>query len=395
MNNHIGQASFSIIILSIGLLIIYLFDVFKADAPKKNNELLIPQVLAHDCELFTKPVQVDSQGSIRAFRETDISSEVDGRVVTLSDSFLSGRLVKKDTILIEIDPEPYQLALNAAEAQIAQAQLNLAQEQARADQAKKDWLSVGRNLADASDLALRKPQIDLAKASIKAAQADLDLAKRRLRQCTIKAPFDGYIERTNIGVGQVVRAGSMLGHIIDSRKVEVTLPILNQDMAFLELPNEKSIPSNVVIEANVGQTQHKWKAKLTRIIPRIGARNQQFICVAEIEEPFAGSIPLLPDLFIKAQVDGIIPQSVIEIPRDCIHEGNYVWLLTDKSTLQRQDVNIIRYNKQAADIDYNGETVLINQGLHPGDRICVTRLPVMANNLNVKILEQAAPTLIE
>lgn len=337
MNKHLEQFLFSFLILAIGAGLIVAFKAFKPEAPKKENETLIPQVVVHQCDTYNKPVQIDSQGSIRAFRESDISSEVDGRVLSLSDDFLAGRLVTKGTALIHIDPEPYQLALNAAEAQIAQAKLNLAQEQARADQAQKDWISVGKDLSKASELAMRKPQIELAMASIKAAQAEVDLAKRRLKQCTITAPFTGYIEKTAIGVGHVVRAGTMLGHIIDSSKAEVTLPILNQDMAFLHLPKGDSIPAKVSIEANVGQMQHKWSARLTRVIPRVGARNQQFICVAEIDDPFTGSVPLLPDLFVNAYVEGIIPDGVVEIPRDCIHEGNYVWLVTDKSTLQRQD----------------------------------------------------------
>ncbi len=381
---HPIQILFSLAVLCIGAGTTALLIHFKPEAPQREQNITIPTVQAHRCSSFDQSIHIPSQGSVRAFRESDLSAEIDGSILSLSNKFLSGMFVKQGDVLIEIDPEPYQLALVAAQTRLAEAKLNLLQEQARAVQARNDWQSVGRDLKDASALALRQPQITLAEARVQAATSDIQLAQRKHNQCTITAPFDGYIERTQVGVGQSVRAGTTLGHIIDSQRVEIALPILNQDMNFLLLPKQGH-SSEVHIQANIGQQIHRWSAQLTRVVPRIGERNQQFICIAEVLNPFDNAMPLLPDLFISATIVGKTPVQCVEIPRDCIHQGNYVWIINKDARLEKRSVNIIRYHKTASSFDYDNETVLVAQSLEAGESICLTRLPVMAENMHVNI----------
>ena len=384
--SYVAQIIFSLVVLGAGIGFIWLMIVFKPSAEKTEAQVFLPQVYVATAAACEKPIPISSQGTIRAYRETSISAEVDGQVLKLSDNFLAGRFVKQGEVLIEIDPEPYQLALDSAKTQLAQAQLQLAQEQALADQAQADWQSLGRNIKEANDLALRKPQIALANSNIDAAQAQIRLAERRLERCTITAPYDGYIEASNIGVGEVIRSGTALGHMLDSSKVEISLPILNQDMAFIQLPQHQQIGSPVSISSKIGQELHRWHGTLVRLVPRVAGKNQQFVCIAEIEQPFSGSVPLLPDLFTEADITGNSIEGLFEIPRDAVHDGHIAWVVTDKNTLRRQDITIVRYNKQALTIDYPSETVLVSSGLQTGDRVCITRLPVMSPDMEVHIL---------
>ena len=389
----LGQLLFSFVLLGLGLGFIFLMRELKPSAEKTTPDLFLPQAYTITATACTTAIPIASQGSVRAYRETSISAEVDGQIIALSPEFLAGRFVKQGVTLITIDPEPYQLALDSAKTQLAQAQLQLAQEQALAEQAKADWLSLDRNIADASPLVLRKPQIALAETNIAAAQAQIRLAERRLERCTITAPFNGYVESTSIGLGQVIRSGTMLGHMIDSRKVEVALPILNQDMAFLNLPGGDKPGSPVSISSKIGQEMHRWNGTLTRLVPRIANQNQQFVCIAEIENPFQGSVPLLPDLFAEAHITGKVMSDLIEIPRDAVHDGNIVWTVDDKNTLQRHEISIARYNKHPLTIQYDGETILVSNGITVGDRVCITLLPVMSPGLEVSIL--TAPAMDE
>lgn len=383
---YLPQIIFSLLVLCAGLGFIFLMLVFKPSAEKTQAQHYLPQVYIATAALCEKPIPISSQGTIRAYRETNISAEVDGQVIALSDNFLAGRFVKRGEVLITIDPEPYQLALDSAKTQLAQAQLQLAQEQALAEQAQADWQSLGRKLTEANELALRKPQIALAQSSIEAAQAQIRLAERRLERCIITAPYDGFIESSNIGVGEVIRSGSALGHILDSSKVEISLPILNQDMAFIQLPQHQDIGSPVSISSKIGQELHRWHGTLVRLIPRVAGKNQQFVCIAEIESPFSGSVPLLPDLFTEAEITGHTVEGLFEIPRDAIHEGHTAWIVENNNRLRPQEINIVRYNKHALTIDYPGETVLVSNGLQAGDRVCITRLPVMSPGMEVQIL---------
>ena len=85
-----------------------------------------------------------------------------GRVLEVSPKFKSGGRFAKGEVMLEIDGSDYVAALAKAESALADAQLSLAREEARAAQARRDWKKLGRG--DASDLVLGIPQIASAKA---------------------------------------------------------------------------------------------------------------------------------------------------------------------------------------------------------------------------------------
>ncbi|NRA36871.1 MAG: efflux RND transporter periplasmic adaptor subunit [Planctomycetes bacterium] len=378
------QLLFSLCVLGAGYGLMQYFIHSKADAEKKTKIHHIPQVRTIICTAFNQAVSIQSQGTVRAFRESNIASEVDGEISFLSNNFLNGQKVTAGELLLRIEPEPYELALHKSKAQMAQAQLALSQEQAQAEQAQIDWVDSGRELSKANDLVLRKPQLAMARAGLEAAKADLRQSQRRLERCEIFAPYNGYIEKIVVGRGQFIRASTPLAHIIASNKIEIPLAIQNSDLLFLDIPasNTASIP--VIISSEIAQQRQQWHGSITRFMPRMSGKQQQFIAIAEIDMPFAGNAPLLPDLFIEAQVQGKIPQGLIEIPRASIRDGSYVWLVDSNNTLQKRSVHIVRYNPDGLSLKDLGETVLAKGDIHIADRICLTRLTVMGNDMQVE-----------
>ena len=104
---------------------------------------------------------------------------------------------------MQIDPADYRVAVERARANLASAQANLDLEQARSDQAQKDWNSFGKP-GKPSDLLLNIPQLNGAKASLNAAQADLKKAERDLAKTEVKAPFDGTVISKQVGFGAIL-----------------------------------------------------------------------------------------------------------------------------------------------------------------------------------------------
>ncbi len=107
-------------------------------------------------------------------------------------NFEDGAFFNKGDVLAELDPADLQAALTAAESRLARAEAALAQEEARAKQAKLNWEDIGYD-EEPSPLVLRIPQLKEANAVITSARADLDQAKRNLNRSKIRAPFDGRV----------------------------------------------------------------------------------------------------------------------------------------------------------------------------------------------------------
>jgi multidrug efflux pump subunit AcrA (membrane-fusion protein) len=104
------------------------------------------------------PVVLETQGTIRAHHSTTITSLVPGTIQTVHPNFDDGAFFNEGDVLAELDPADLQAALTAAESRLARAEAALAQEEARAKQAKLNWEDIGYE-EEPSPLVLRIPQL--------------------------------------------------------------------------------------------------------------------------------------------------------------------------------------------------------------------------------------------
>jgi multidrug resistance efflux pump len=177
-------------------------------------------------------LDVRTQGEVRARTAIDLVAQVSGRVMSVSPEYIEGGQLRRRHGAAEIDDSDYQLALREAEAAVAAAELGVEQALADADVARKQL----RDLPNASDLSLKKPQIAEARARREAARAGLDLAKRNLERTPMRLPFEGRVASTNVHIGEVIAAGTSLGEVFSTDRVEVRLPLSNSQLAALGLP---------------------------------------------------------------------------------------------------------------------------------------------------------------
>ena len=147
------------------------------------------------------PVYVRGLGSVQAFNNVTVKSRVDGAIVKVD--FTEGQEVKTGDVLFEIDPRPYQAAL-------AQAQANLARDQAQRDNAQrnvgrdkplvsKEYLSHQQFDADSTTANAMQATVAADKAAVEAAQLNLDYAD-------IRSPIDGRTGARQVDIGNLVHA---------------------------------------------------------------------------------------------------------------------------------------------------------------------------------------------
>ena len=144
------------------------------------------------------PVYLNGLGSVTAFNTVTVRSRVDGEIIKIA--FTEGQLVKKDDLLVEIDPRPFQVMLEAAEAQKAKDQAQLA---------KREYSTCERYKVLFGQEAIPKQQYDTQlatvaqfEAQIKSDQAAIDNAKLQLVYSKITIAFDRTHRAAAGGPGQ-------------------------------------------------------------------------------------------------------------------------------------------------------------------------------------------------
>jgi RND family efflux transporter MFP subunit len=138
-------------------------------------------------------------GSIRALQQAQVKSQVSA--VVMSVTVLEGQAVKAGQVLATTDVQDYQTRLAGAQAALSQAQTQVAIAQRAVDN-NKTLVNQGFISATASDTAVQ--QLDASKASVKVAQANIDLAQKALKDTAIVSPIAGVVTEKLISAGDKV-----------------------------------------------------------------------------------------------------------------------------------------------------------------------------------------------
>jgi len=153
-------------------------------------------------------------GKVRA-ELVDITPQVSGRITQLQVK--DNQFVHRGQLLLTLDPVPWQIALDNADAQLSKAQADLARAQHEFNRRSR----LPRNVISAEDLDAARLAANATAASAKAAQSELDRARWNLQQTTITAPTDGWITNLTLRPGNYATAGSPLFALVDSHSYYV------------------------------------------------------------------------------------------------------------------------------------------------------------------------------
>jgi RND family efflux transporter MFP subunit len=338
----------SVFFTGVGLALCFLVLVGKpATQPTQLPEPRRPLVDIIVAEPSEHSIAVRTQGTVEPVRRVVLVAQVSGKVETVNDRFLDGRFFKAGDILLELEKADYQFAIARAEAQEAAAAQRVAEERGRNLQAQREWRDLGTS--EANDLFLRKPQLRAAEASLLAAKADVAAAKLALERTTVRAPFDGRLEKKSADLGQFVAPGTVLAHIYATDRVEIHLPISDSQLALLELPLFETASEaypEVVLSARFGGERWQWQGQIARVEASIDRDSRVTFAIAEVSDPFASSgsrrPPLTPGLFVEASISGKPIQQAVELPATALRGDNTVLWVNENSRLERLSVELLR-----------------------------------------------------
>ena len=170
------------------------------------------------------PVQGQWVGTLQGYVNAQIQPQVNGYLIR--QNYDEGSFVRKGQALFEIDPRPFQAALDQAKGQLAQAQAQMANAQ----------INVDRDIPEAEAHAIPQSQLDNdtqalrgAKAAVETDQAAVETAALNLGYTKVVSLIDGIAGITSVQVGNLVGPSTILTSVSQVDPIKVYFPISEQE----------------------------------------------------------------------------------------------------------------------------------------------------------------------
>ena len=347
----------------------------KPEQEKRNDEKLDLLVEVLPLEVTSERFRISSQGTVRPRTQTVLSAEVSGSIIDISPKFTAGGVFKKDEVLMRIDPTNYAVAVDRAEALLAQRQIEYNGAEKLRNQgyrAESEWASAGAALASA--------------------KADLVSARRNLERTYIRLPYEGMVLAKEADLGQFVISGTRLGVTFATDYAEVRLPLTDKDLAFIEIPDPAEITATgstsgplVRLSAPQKGKRAEWQAQIVRSEGVVDERSRVTYAVALIDDPYqlhGTGTPLPVGTFVSAAIQGTSVVEVIRVPRGALRGSDQLLFVDGENRIQIRSVEVLTSTPEFA---------YLSGGATAGERIVVTAIEAPINGMVVRSRDAPAP----
>ncbi|HPF71314.1 MAG TPA: efflux RND transporter periplasmic adaptor subunit [Candidatus Krumholzibacteria bacterium] len=374
LRNLLSAAGILVLGLVVTVVLVKTANRPKRQAPPPSQ----PVVAVHEVTPDAEPVLVHGFGSVTAKRSVEIVPEVRGRVVAKSAHLEPGAYIRSGEMLLRIDDTDYVLAAAQARANVAQAEVSLAQAEEEASVARREWDQMGTG-GEPTALVLREPQLNLARAGLEAAKAALSQAELNLARCTISAPFDGRVLVADVDEGDFLAAGVVVGSMYATDMAEVTVPVADDDLAWITVGHrgEGGVPVDVVAE--FAGARHHWQGRAVRLGGAVDQRSRLVPVIVEIPDPYRreGDRPALVEgMFVEVVFASPPPAGAVVVPRSALRPGDQAWVVDAEGRLRIRDVTVARAGVDQA---------VVTAGLGAGERVCVSNLQYVTDGMPVRV----------
>lgn len=267
--------------------------------------------------------QVDVQGFVSSRWSGALKAEVSGKVVEVSEQLLEGARFRTGDVLLRIDDTRYRAELAQAVTQVATAEQNLALEQQRAERALEDWNRSGFD-GEPDGLALRKPQLKVAKAQLNAAKLAWQNARVNLDRTQITAPYDGAVRKRQISLGDFAGQAAEVAMIYSTRTLQVAFTLSQRQMAML------SPQPGTLVMLHSTQGARSWPARISRVSQAVSLQQRQQTIYAELEQQ--AHMPLSGE-FVTAKLAASAQLRLFKLPELAVSKSGLAWYINQQSEL--------------------------------------------------------------
>jgi membrane fusion protein, multidrug efflux system len=319
------------------------------------------------------PVLLEALGNVTTIASVAVKTRIDNEIVGIH--FTDGAFVNKGDLLVTLDPRTLQ-------AQIAQAEANVARDQAQLEMAERDFRRytelVGKGATPQLNVDNAKTQGDTFRAAIKADNAALENLKVQLSFCFIRAAISGRISQASVKVGNFARSADTvpIATINQMAPVYVTMMVPQGSLPDLRIAMAESDTS---VEAIIPGETRRARGTIAMIEnavdPTTGMATVRAVMPNEAELLWPGTL-VTSQVTLRTENAVVVPTLAVQVSQ----QGNYVFVVKD-------NVATVTPVKVARLL---GDETVIESGLNEGDVVVTDGHLLLTNGARVTVRQRKA-----
>ena len=345
-----------------------------AAAPKEAPAV---PVSAADARIGDFPVILTGLGTVQAYNSVLVRTRVDGQVMSIN--FHEGQIVHEGDLLVQIDPRPYQAALDGAKAKKQQDTANL--ENTKRDLARSQSL-IQSNFVTRQTLDTQTAAVAQLTAQVAADDAAVENDETMLSYATIHAPITGRVGFRLVDKGNIVNASSQTGIVEIDQVQPIAVIFTEPEGALGEITDGLKASALDVTALSTDGTQALATGKLETFNNAIDAGTGTI----KLKGVFANDNQRLwPGLSVSTKLQVSTLKGVVIVPAAAIQHGQdglYVFVVGPDGKVSAKPVSVKLTDDQNA---------VVAKGIAAGDKVVTGGQYRLQDHSTVKIVPDRAP----
>jgi len=377
-------------LVKITLFSIFSLTLLACSEPKQQVAAPAPAVSVYQVKTQEIGRYREFVARTEASQEANLRARVEGELV--ERNFREGSIVKKDQVLLKIDPSAYQAELTSAQADLSSRKSG---EDNAIRNLKRAKELIGDGYISQSDFDRLTTEESQAKAAVESAQAVVEKAELNLSYTIITAPFTGRVGKVNYNVGNVVGPTSdILATLTLTDPMYVNFQV-EEDVYISHLQEQRSNNNSKSLAADISiRLPNNSEYPEKGVFDFADTKIEQGMGTIELRATFANPNGIIiPGLFVTLVLESQDKESMVLVPQAAVQEnqqGKFVLVVDNKNIVAQRHVFLGRR--------LNAMWV-VEKGLELGEKVIIEGLQKVKAGIEVnavpKVVDATTGTISE